>query len=89
MENIHANSILERIYQVIVNLVCTFDLQNNYLDEDDPWSGILSAMDFAVRSTYHTTPKSTPGKLVFGRDMILNNQFIADWEVFREPSKKL
>ena len=46
---------LERYHQVIANPVCTFDLQNNYLDEDDPWSGILAATDFAVQNIYHTT----------------------------------
>ena len=66
------NSILEIIHQVIENLVHTFNLQNNYIDEDDPWSGILAATDFAVRSTYHITLQFTPGQIVFGRDMILN-----------------
>ena len=28
------------------NLVRIFDLQNNYLDKCDPWSGIISATDF-------------------------------------------
>ena len=55
-----------------------FDLQNNYLDENDPWSVILAATNFAVRSTYHTTLQSTPGHLVFGCDMILNNPIIAE-----------
>ena len=45
-----ANSILERIHQVIANLIHKFDLKNNYLDEDDPWSGILVATAFAARS---------------------------------------
>ena len=30
--NPQVNSILEKLHQVIVNLVRTFDLQNNYLD---------------------------------------------------------
>ena len=50
-ENPHANSILERIHQVISNLVHTFDLQKKYLYKDDPWPGILAAMGFAVQST--------------------------------------
>ena len=91
MANPQANSILERIHQVIVNLVRMFDLQNNYLDEDDPWSGILEATDFAVQSTYYTNPQSIPGQLVFGRDMILNTSFIVDWEAIRlrKPRKKI
>ena len=48
MENPQANSILEIIHQVISNFVRTFDLQNNYLDEDDPWSGILATKYFVV-----------------------------------------
>ena len=31
-----------------------FDLQNNYLDKDSLCSGILSATDFIIKSTYHT-----------------------------------
>ena len=60
------NSILEIIHQVIANLVRTYGLQNNDLDKDDPWSGILAATDFAVQSTYHTRLQATPGHLVFG-----------------------
>ena len=87
--NPQANSILERIHQVIANLVRTFDLQNNYLDKEDPWAGILAATAFAVRSTYHTTLQATPGQLVFGRDMILNTPFIADWEAIRRRKQEL
>ena len=60
-----------------------FDLQNNDLDEDDPWSGILAATDFVAQSTYHTTLQAKPGQLIFGRDMILNNPLIAHWEAIR------
>ena len=52
------------------NLGSTFNLQNNYLDEDDPWSSILAATNFVVCSTYHTKLQATPVKLVFERDMI-------------------
>ena len=73
------NSILGIINQVIANLIRTYELQNIYLDEDDPWSGILAATDFVLRSMYLTTLQVTPGQLVFGHDMILNTPFIADW----------
>ena len=53
-----------------------FDLKNNYLDEDDPWSGISAATNFSVQRMYHTTLQATPGHMVFGRDMILNTPFI-------------
>ena len=33
MENPQAKSILERIHQVLANLVCAFSFQNNHLNE--------------------------------------------------------
>ena len=70
-----------------MNLVRTYDLQNNYLDEDNPWSDILSATDFLVQSTYHTMLQATPGQLVIGCDMILNTPFIAYWETIKLRKK--
>jgi hypothetical protein len=31
-----ANAIVERVHQVIGNIIRTFELESNYLDEDDP-----------------------------------------------------
>jgi len=64
-------------------------LQKNYLDEDDPWAGIISATAFAVRATYHTTLQKTPGQLVFGRDMILNIEHQANWELIRARKQQI
>jgi hypothetical protein len=89
VRNPQANSIVERVHQVIGNIIRTFELQDNYLDEDDPWKGILSATAFAIRSTYHTTLQKTPGQLVFGRDMIFNVEHAANWEYIRQRKQKL
>ena len=87
--NPQANSILGSIHQVIANLVHTFDLQNYYLDEDDPWSGILTATDFTLHRMYHTRLQSTPGQLVFGRNMILNAPSFVDWMDIRRHKQQL
>ena len=72
------------------NLIRSFELQDNpYLDTDDPWSGILAAAAFAMRSTYHTTLHAMPGQLVFGRDMILNMQYLADWTAIKARKQQL
>jgi hypothetical protein len=34
--NPQANAIVERVHKVIGNIIRTFELQDNYLDEDDP-----------------------------------------------------
>ena len=84
VRNPQANAIVERIHQVIGNIIRTFELESNYLNEEDPWTGILATTAFAVRSTYHTTLKKTPGQLVFGHDMIFNIQHVANWEFIRQ-----
>ena len=61
--NPQANAIVERVHQVIGNIIRMFELQDNYLDEDDPWKGILSATAFAVHATYHTTLQNLPVNL--------------------------
>ena len=43
-----SNAILERIHQVLGNLVRNFNIQQTYVDENDPWTGVLAAADFAI-----------------------------------------
>jgi len=87
--NPQANAVLERIHQVIGNIIRSFELQTNYLDEDEPWKGILSAVAFAIRATYHTTLQKTPAQLVYGRDLIFNLQHKANWELIRQRKQAL
>ena len=71
-------------------MIRTFEIYDNEeLDESDPWSGILVAVMFATRATYHTTLKATPMQLVFGRDAIINTKFIADWEFIRQRKQRI
>ncbi len=34
---------------------------------------------WAIRSTYHTVLKASPGAAIFGRDMLFDIPFVADW----------
>jgi hypothetical protein len=43
----------------------------------------------AVHSTYHTVLKASPGEAIFGRDMLFNIPFIADWEKIGEHRQRL
>ncbi len=89
VRNPQANAILERVHQTLGNMVRAFELEDHYLDEDDPWAGILNAAAFAIRSTYHTTLKASPGQLVFGRDMIFNIKHVANWHAIKERKQKI
>jgi hypothetical protein len=44
---------------------------------------------WAIRSTIHTTLPATPGQLVFGRDMLLNIPFKADWAAIQKRKQDL
>jgi hypothetical protein len=77
--NPQSNAIIERVHQVLGNALRTFELENRELDEKEPFEPFLTATAYAIRSTYHTTLRATPGQLVFGRDMILPVQFKANW----------
>ncbi len=39
----------------------------------------LTNAAWAVRSTYHTVLKTSPGAAIFGRDMLIDVPFLADW----------
>ena len=80
---------IERIHQTIGNMIRTFEAQEALLDEEDPWAGMLTAVMFATRATYHITLKATPMQLVFGRDTVLNTKFEADWKLIKQNKQKL
>ena len=66
-----ANSIVERIHQVLNDMLRTMELEEREIDPSKPFDEALNAAPYAIRCTYHTTLQATPGQLVFGRDMIL------------------
>ncbi len=49
----------------------------------------LSDTEWAVLSTYHTVLKASPGAAIFGRDMLFDILFIADWQKIGEHRQRL
>ncbi len=43
---------------------------------------------WAVCSTYHTVLKTSPGAAIFGRDMLFDIPFLADWNKIGEYRQK-
>ena len=78
------NAIMEMIYQVLGNLVLKYNIQEMYVYDADPFMGILAAAYFAIRSMYHRTKVKIPVQLVFGRDMILPINHVADRRYIRQ-----
>ena len=42
-------------------------------------NNFLVNVAWAIRGTYHTVLKTTPGAAVFGSDMLFDIPFLADW----------
>ena len=87
--NPQANSILERYHKTIGNILRTFQVNNHKLEQDDPWSGILSVVIFAMQSTVFTTTQATLTELVSGRDTIMNLMFDANWHLIKQRKQNL
>jgi hypothetical protein len=84
--NPQANAIIEGGHKVVNDMLKSFDLKNNHENleehEDIPFDYFLQSTVWAIRSTYHTTLQGAecPCQHVFGRDMIHNIDFKANWD---------
>ena len=81
---------VERAHQTIHNIIHAHQIKGrDDLPKDDPWTGVLSAVAFAMRATVHTTTRATPSQLVFNRDALVNVRFKADWKYIKERKQRL
>jgi hypothetical protein len=84
VKNPQANAILERIHGVLRNMLRTSELDMAELVKASDIIIFLSDAAWAVRSTYHTVLKASPGAAIFGRDMLFDIPFIAEWQKIGE-----
>jgi hypothetical protein len=66
----------------------TAEMHGREMDEKDSWVPFLSSAAYAIRSTFHTTLKSSPGKLAFGRDMVLPIKLMAELGQLNNSAKR-
>ena len=86
--NPQAKAILERVHQVISNILRTFKVQNMVLDNKNPWDGVLASTMFALRDTVKTNTQYTSAQLIFGRDSIINQRHEVDWTKNQETKTR-
>ncbi len=70
VKNPQANAILERIHAVLGNMLHTSELDMAKMAKASDIYVFLSDAAWAVRSTYHTVLKASPGAAIFGQDML-------------------
>ena len=81
------NAILERIRQVIGNLVRHCNFTQTYVDKYYPWLEILAASEFAILSTKNWLKGYSLGQLVFGRDMSPLIKNMVGWWLLRQQKQ--
>ncbi len=69
-------------------MLCTaeLDMANTVVTSDI--DAFLTDAAWAIRSTYHTVLKASPGAAIFGWDMLFDIPFLADWNTIGEHRQR-
>jgi hypothetical protein len=84
-----ANGILERVHQVLGQMLCTAELDMADSVTPNDVDFFLDNAAWAIYSTYHTVFKASPGAAIFGQDMLFDIPFMADWRKIGERRQSL
>ena len=87
-----ATAICERMHQTVGNVLRTLVHQNpprGMRQAKDLVDEALATAQHALRCAVHTTLGSSPGALVFNRDMFLNIPLMADWQLLNQKREHL
>jgi hypothetical protein len=87
--NSQGNSSIEIIHQVMGNMLRAFELEERDSNSNYSWNEFLQACAYTIISTYHTTLQASPVQLVFGRDMIHDVRFLANWARIKSNKTKI
>ncbi len=84
VKNSQANGILERVHHAIGQMLhmAELDMANSVTPNDV--DVFLDNAAWAIRSTYHTVLKPSPGSAIFGQYMVFDILFMADWRKIGE-----
>jgi hypothetical protein len=70
-------------------MLCTAELDMANSVTPDDVDVFLDNAAWATCSTYHTILKASPGAAIFGRDMLFDIPFVADWHKIGERRQSL
>ena len=84
VKNPQANAILERVHQVLMMMLRTAEIDMATSVKPSDIDEFLTNAAWAIRSTYHTVLKASPGAAIFGRDMLFDIPYLADWNKIGE-----
>jgi hypothetical protein len=70
-------------------MLCTAELDMTDSVTPDDVNVFLDNLAWAIRSTYNTVLKASPGRAIFGQDMLFDIPFVADWRKIGERRQSL
>ncbi len=76
VKNPQANAILEHVHQVLAQMLCTTEFNMAKLVTPNDVDIFLDNVAWA----YHMVLKDSPGMAIFGRDMLFDVPFVANWD---------
>jgi hypothetical protein len=89
VKNPQANAILERVHQVLGQVLCTTEIDKSKSVTPDDVDVFLDNAAWAICSCYHTVLKASSGAAIFGQDMLFDITFVADWHKIGEHRQSL
>ncbi len=69
-------------------MLCTAELNMSGTVRKSDIANFLTNATWALCSTYHTVLKTLPGAAIFGRDMLFDVSYLADWTKIGEYRQK-
>ena len=88
IKNPKANAICERVHQILGTMMRTSEIDMANSVEPADIDTFIDNAAWAIRSTYHTVLNASPGAAIFGRDMLFDVPFIADWKLIGENRQR-
>ena len=72
-------ALLERVNQLILNMLVIKYHVNKVFDYIDTWDETIESISWEIRASYNQTTKATTGQAVCGIYMIFNLTSVIDW----------
>ena len=79
VKNPQANTIIEHVHQMITGMLRTAEIDMADTVSESDIEDFLTNAAGAICSTYLTVLKASPDAAIFGRDLLFDIPFIADW----------
>jgi hypothetical protein len=79
---------VERVHQILGNMIRTFELENFEFDYNDPWSQILANCAWEISLKEHRILDATLAQIVFGKNKLFDLSFTTNYSELKKLKTK-